>query len=56
MDALLHLEGTVVVQAGQEAVLEVVQGQRVVEIYRLAQEQVQAAGAGYPVPTFAEPH
>lgn len=23
---------------------------------QLAQEQVQAAGAGYPVPAFAEPH
>lgn len=33
VDALLHLEGTAVVQAGQEASLEVVQGQRVMEIY-----------------------
>lgn len=33
VDALLHLEGTAVVQAGQEACLEVVQGQHVVEIY-----------------------
>ncbi len=33
VDALLHLEGTAVVQAGQEASLEVVQGQHVVEIY-----------------------
>lgn len=33
MDAPLHLEGRVVVQAGQEASLEVVQGQHAVEIY-----------------------
>lgn len=33
VDALVHLEGTVVVRAGQEASLEVVQGQHVVEIY-----------------------
>lgn len=33
VDALLHLEGTAVVQAGQEASLEVVQGQHVMEIY-----------------------
>lgn len=31
--ALLHLEGTMVVQEGQEASLEVVQCQRVVEIH-----------------------
>ena len=33
VDALLHLEGTSVVLAGLGASLEVVQGQRVVEIY-----------------------
>lgn len=53
VDALLHLKGTAVVQVGQEANLEVVQGQHAVEIYLLAQEQVQAAGA---VPAFFEPH
>lgn len=33
VDALSHRAGTVVVQAGQEASFEAVQGQRVVEIY-----------------------
>lgn len=56
VDALLHLEGTAVVQAGQGASLEVVQGRRVVEIYLLAKEQVQVAGAGCPVPACVEPH
>lgn len=37
VDALLHLEGTMVVQAGQEASLGVVQGQHVVEILLWAQ-------------------
>lgn len=55
-DALLHLEGTAVVQAGQEASLGVGQGQCVVGIYLLEQEQVQAAGAGYLVPASFEPH
>lgn len=33
LDVLLHQEGIVVVQAGQEATLAVVQHQHVVEIY-----------------------
>lgn len=56
MDALLHLEGTAAVQAGQEASLEVGQGRRVLEIYLPAQEQGLVAGAGYPAPAFVEPH
>lgn len=54
VDAQLHLVGTVVVRAGQEASLEVVQG-HVAEIYLLAQEQVLTAGAGYPAPAYVAP-
>lgn len=54
VDALL--QGTAVVQGGQEASLEVVLGQHVMEIYLLGQEQVQGAVAGYLVPASVEPH
>lgn len=56
VDALLHLEGTAAVRGGPEANSEAVQGRRAVEIYLLAQGQVQAVGVGYLVPAFVEPH
>ena len=39
-DVLLHSKGTAVVQVGQEASLEVVQGQHAVEIYLLIMSKV----------------
>lgn len=46
VDALLHLEGTAVVQAGKEASLEVEQGQHVLEISLCGQLRLSSVHQG----------